>query len=78
VIPDSQAVFRKGRGTMDNVYILDHITKNELKKKGGRMYAVFVNFRTAFDKVDRGKVFECMRGRERERERNKRMVGTEN
>jgi hypothetical protein len=72
VIPDSQAVFRKGRGTMDNVYILDHITKNELNKKGGRMYAVFVNFRTAFDKIDRRKMTECMR------ERNKRMAGTEN
>jgi hypothetical protein len=72
VIPDSQAVFRKGRGTMDNVYILDHITKNELKKKGGRMYTVFVNFRTAFDKIDRRKMTECMR------ERNKRMAGTEN
>jgi hypothetical protein len=68
VIPDSQAVFRKGRGTMDNVYILDHITKNELKKKGGRMYSVFVNFRTPFDKIDRGKMTECMRERERERE----------
>jgi hypothetical protein len=31
VIPDSQARFRNGRGTMGNV------TKNELKKKGGRM-----------------------------------------
>jgi hypothetical protein len=37
VIPDSQAGFRKGRSTVDNVYILDHLTKNELKKKGGRI-----------------------------------------
>jgi hypothetical protein len=35
VMPYSQAEFRKGRGTMDNVYILDHLTRNELKKKGG-------------------------------------------
>jgi hypothetical protein len=65
VIPDSQAVFRKLSDTIYNIYILDHITKNKLKKKGGRMYAVFVNFRTAFDKVDRGNVFGCMRERER-------------
>jgi hypothetical protein len=32
VLPDSQAGFRKGR---DNVYILDHLTRNELRKKGG-------------------------------------------
>jgi hypothetical protein len=63
VIPDNQARFRKGRGTMDNVrvYILDNLTKNELKKKGGRTYALFVDFRAAFDKVDREKMFECMR-----------------
>jgi hypothetical protein len=51
VIPVSQAGFRKGRGTMDNVYILDHLTKNEFKKKGGRIYVLFV------DKTDREKMF---------------------
>jgi hypothetical protein len=35
VLPDSQAGFRKGRGTVDNVYILDHLARNELRKKGG-------------------------------------------
>jgi hypothetical protein len=32
---------------------IDYLTKNELKKKGGRMYALFVDLRAAFDKVDR-------------------------
>ncbi|KAH0818793.1 hypothetical protein GEV33_003998 [Tenebrio molitor] len=63
VLPDSQAGFRKGRGTVDNVYILDHLAKNELKKKGGRMCALFIDFKAAFDKVDRVKMFECMRER---------------
>jgi hypothetical protein len=35
VVPDSQAGFRKGSGTMDNVYILDHLAISELKKKKG-------------------------------------------
>jgi hypothetical protein len=48
MVPYSQAGFRKGRGTMDNVYILDHLRKNELKKKEGRMYALFADFRTVF------------------------------
>jgi hypothetical protein len=61
VLPDSQAGFRKGRGTVDNVYILDHLARNELRKKGGRMYALFIDFKAAFDKVDRVKMFECMR-----------------
>jgi hypothetical protein len=64
VLPDSQAGFRKGRGAMDNMYILDHLTRNELRKKGGRIFALFVDFRAGFDKVDRVKIFECMRERE--------------
>jgi hypothetical protein len=36
---------------------------------------LFVDFRAAFDKIDRVNMFECMR--ERERERNKRMAGAE-
>jgi hypothetical protein len=63
VLPDSQAGFRKGRGTVNNVYILDHLARNELRKKGGRMYALFIDFKAAFDKVDRVKMFECMRER---------------
>jgi hypothetical protein len=63
VLPDSQAGFRKGRGTVDNVYILDHLARNELRKKGGRMCALFLDFKAAFDKVDRVKMFECMRER---------------
>jgi hypothetical protein len=52
VLPDGQAGFRKGRGTMGNVYSLDHLTRNELRKKGGRMCTLFVDFRAAFDKVE--------------------------
>jgi hypothetical protein len=62
VVPHSQAGFRKGRGTIDNMYILDHLEKSELKKKEGRMCA---DFRTAFDKVGTEKMFEYMRERER-------------
>jgi hypothetical protein len=62
-VADSQAGFRKGRGTVDNVYILDHLARNELRKKGGRMCALFIDFKAAFDKVDRVKMFECMRER---------------
>jgi hypothetical protein len=64
VVPDRQAGFRKGRGTIDNVYILDHLAKSELKKKEGRMCALFVDFRAAFDKVDIEKMFGCLREKE--------------
>jgi hypothetical protein len=61
VVPDSQASLRKRRGTMNTVYILDHLTRDELKNKRGRMYALFVDFKAAFDKVDTEKMFEYMR-----------------
>ncbi|KAH0813723.1 hypothetical protein GEV33_009066 [Tenebrio molitor] len=51
---------RERQWTMDNVYILDHLTRNELRKKGVRMYALFVDFRAAFDKADKVKMFQCM------------------
>jgi hypothetical protein len=50
-LPDGQAGFRKGRGTMDNVYILNHIIGNEIKKRGSKIYAIFVDLKTAFDNV---------------------------
>jgi hypothetical protein len=69
VVPHSQAGFRKGRGTIDNMYILDHLEKSELKKKERRMCA---DFRTAFDKVGTEKMFEYMRERERRYTRGQR------
>jgi hypothetical protein len=58
VVPNSQAGFRKGRGTMENLYILADLTKNKLKKKtSGRV----------FEEIDRKKMFGCKRKRERER-----------
>jgi hypothetical protein len=50
MVPDSQTEFRKVRGTMDNMYILGHLAKSEVKK-------------ATFDKVDTEKMFECMRER---------------
>lgn len=63
VLPDGQAGFRKGRGTVDNIYILQYIVERELNKKGGHVYALFVDIKAAFDNVDRGKLWRCLRER---------------
>jgi hypothetical protein len=60
-LPDGQAGFRKGRGTMDNVYILNHIIGNEIKKKGSKIYAFFVDLKAAFDNVERDLLWEYLR-----------------
>jgi hypothetical protein len=57
---DSQAGFRKGRGTMNHL--------RRIKQEQGRMYVLSVDFRVAFDKVYIEKTFQCMREKERERE----------
>lgn len=46
---------------MDNIYIPDYLTKNELKKKRKRVYPVFIDFISRFDKVNKKKMFETMR-----------------
>jgi hypothetical protein len=60
-LPDGQAGFRKGRGTMDNVYILNYIIGNEIKKRGSKIYAFFVDLKAAFDNVERDLLWEYLR-----------------
>lgn len=34
ILSETQAGFRKRRGTIDNIYVLNHIIKKEIRKKG--------------------------------------------
>ncbi|KAJ3666832.1 hypothetical protein Zmor_002262 [Zophobas morio] len=63
ILPESQAGFRRGRGAMDDVYILHHQIEKELLKEGGWVYALFVHLKAAFDTVDRECLWECMERR---------------
>jgi hypothetical protein len=55
-----QAGFRKGRGTGDNSIILQHvITKYRRSRKA--VYTAFVDFRKAYDSVQRPMLWECLR-----------------
>lgn len=38
---------------MDNVYVLNYIINKELVRKGNRVIAFFVDFKAAFDSVNR-------------------------
>lgn len=63
VLPETQAEFSKGKGTMDNVYVLRHVVRKELRKKEGKVYGFFMDLRAAFDRVDRNVLWEAMEGR---------------
>lgn len=55
-----QAGFRSGRGTPDNAFVLNHvIEKYKAAKKP--VYAAFIDFRKAYDCVDRALLWRCLR-----------------
>lgn len=60
LIPESQAGFRKGRGTMDNILILNHIVQRERCKEDSKVYTVFVDLKAAFDNVNRVKLWSLL------------------
>jgi len=59
-LPDTQAGFRKGRGTMDNMRILQQVINKEISKKKRKMYGFFIDLKAAFDKVDRKILWRTM------------------
>ena len=48
IIFDSQAGLRKGRGTIDNIFIIQSIVDDSIVQ-GEKVYCVFIDFRKAFD-----------------------------
>lgn len=46
---------------MDSIYVINYLVNKQLGKKGGRMVALFVNLKTAFDSVDRGVLIDAMK-----------------
>lgn len=61
ILQETQAGFRAGRRTMDNLYILNRTVDKELEKKGGKVYAFFIDLRAAFDTINRKKLIEVMK-----------------
>lgn len=55
-----QIGFRKGLGTMNNICVLNYLINRELGRKKGRMVAFFIDFKAAFDSVDRRILIEIM------------------
>ena len=52
IISDSKAGFRKGRGTIDNIFIIQSIVDYSLEQ-GKKVYCAFIDFRKAFDYLNR-------------------------
>ena len=52
-ISHNQTGFRKGMGTIDNIYILNYLVNRNLGRKKGKLIALFVDFKAALDSVNR-------------------------
>ena len=51
LLRESQNGFRRGRGCTDGLYILSSVIGVQLNKYRGKLFAFFVDFRQAFDRI---------------------------
>lgn len=61
LIPPNQTGFRKGMGTMDNIYVLNYLINRQNSRRGaGSIVLFYVDLKAAFDSVDREKLVEAL------------------
>ena len=53
LISPNQIGFMKGHGTSDHIFLLQTIVEKVVKKQNKKLYAVFIDFKKAYDTVDR-------------------------
>lgn len=51
LLPEFQSGFRKHRSCVDNIFVLNALVQNRLNSKGGKFYALFVDFSNAFPSI---------------------------
>ena len=59
-LDESQAGFRAGYSTIDNIFSLSAVVQKYLSKSGGRFYCLYVDFQKAFDKVEHEQLFKSL------------------
>ena len=52
ILNECQAGFRQGRGTIDNIFTLTTLSHLQLRLKKHSVFAIFVDFRRAFDTIN--------------------------
>ena len=58
IIGEEHADFRAKHTTTDHIFCLHTLITKYLRHKGGRFYALFVDFEQAFDRVDRASLWQ--------------------
>ena len=62
LISRKQIGFMKGSRTSDHIFLLQTIIEKVVKKNNGKLYAAFIDFKKAYDTVDRNRLFERLKG----------------
>ncbi|XP_077272062.1 uncharacterized protein LOC143902767 [Temnothorax americanus] len=60
LIPETQTGFRKGKGTIENIYTLNYVIGRAISKERGKLVATFIDLKAAFDSVDREILWKVM------------------
>lgn len=60
ILPETQAGFRRGRSCIDKIYVLKTIAE-KAKSKKGNLYTFFADLKIAFDKINKGKLWENLK-----------------
>lgn len=63
ILERGQAGFRKGMGTLDNIFVINYLVNRQLSKKRGKLMAFFVDLKATFDTVNREILTRIMHGR---------------
>jgi len=63
LLPENQAGFRRGMGTIDQTFTLNYLINRQLGKVKGGLTVLFVDLKAAFDSVDRDILIRTMRER---------------
>lgn len=48
-------------GTIDNIFVINYLINRQIGKKRGKMAALFIDLKAAFDSMDRKVVIGMMR-----------------
>ena len=60
ILPESQSGFRENYSTIDNAFILQSLIDRYISRKGRKLYVAFVDFKQAFDRVNREKMWSVL------------------
>lgn len=62
LFPEWQAGFRRGRSCLDNIFTLNALIQNRLTQPGGKVYVLFVDFKSAFPSINHNILWQKLYG----------------